>query len=304
MTISVIIPTYNGAHKLGGVLDSLKRQTRMPDEVLVVVDGSTDSTAEVLRDYAINWPGFRVILQPNQGRARVRNRGAAEAKGDLFIFLDDDMLPEPDCVRACEERMKLLPGVILAGKQSDICEQTDFQRFRKSLSGKWEKPLLNLNGQPIRKDLIYLSAANFCIEKASFEQLGGFDPRLSDAEDFDLAVRAFELGIPIYYHPEAMGYHNDPVTGASYIRRLRQYRKAHQHLRKLEPRRYAAIPFHEPTIPGGIKGFCFRFFARACWVKWLDRQGLKWMIPRSIRYRIYDWVITANGSFFPERVKL
>src|SRR6187397_1060160 len=98
MSTSVIIPTYNGAHKVVNVLRALEQQTHLPDEVVVVIDGSTDNTAELLRTNTFKLPSLRIIEQPNGGRAQVRNRGAKEASQDLLIFFDDDMRPVPQSV--------------------------------------------------------------------------------------------------------------------------------------------------------------------------------------------------------------
>jgi GT2 family glycosyltransferase len=147
-------------------------------------------------------------------------------------------------------------------------------------------------------------AANFSMPKSLFWHLGGFDTRLTDAEDFDLAVRAYEAGIALYYNHNAFSYHVDMITGTSYIKRLRQYRAAHERLRLLEPQRYATITIHRPEAIKGIKKLFFKLFAQHFWVKWLDQDALKKFIPMQIRYKLYDYIITANGVYFPTIVSL
>lgn len=97
MELSVIIPTHNQAERLRLVLCSLRRQTLAAQhfEVVVVDDGSSDRTAAVTAEMGM--ANLRVVsLWPNQGRNRARNRGAAEARGELLVFLDGDALPAPD----------------------------------------------------------------------------------------------------------------------------------------------------------------------------------------------------------------
>jgi GT2 family glycosyltransferase len=159
-------------------------------------------------------------------------------------------------------------------------------------------------GRPLQLDSIFLTAANFSIHQSLFWQLGGFDSRLTDAEDFDLAVRAHEAGISLYYNHDAFAFHEDMLTGNSYIKRLRQYREAHERLWQLEPERYASIRLNRPHIPKGVKALYFRFFAQPFWVKWLDQERLKKIIPRVVRYKLYDFIITANGVYFPRVVSL
>lgn len=94
--ISVVIPTYNRKSALARTLNSIFSQKFEPNEfeVIVVVDGSTDGTAELLRE--LKPPcAFRVIEQPNRGQAAARNEGWRSAVGQTILFLDDDMLCNP-----------------------------------------------------------------------------------------------------------------------------------------------------------------------------------------------------------------
>lgn len=89
MTISVVIPVYNGARTIEATLDSVIRQTRPADEILLMDDGSTDDTAETLKTYLGR---VTVLRQENRGVAATRNTLCAQATGDLIAFLDHDDL--------------------------------------------------------------------------------------------------------------------------------------------------------------------------------------------------------------------
>src|SRR3979490_1155633 len=92
-SVSIIIPTFNGASRIANCLDALRQQVAGRDaEILVVNDGSTDNTANVVDRY----PGVRLITQANAGPAAARNRGALEARGKIILFTDDDCTPMPD----------------------------------------------------------------------------------------------------------------------------------------------------------------------------------------------------------------
>jgi len=97
--ISVIIPTFNRAEQLRLCLDSLSRQTAAPEtfEVVVVDDGSTDGTEEMLRTYGAPFP-LRVEQQANRGPGAARNRGIELAAGAFCLFMDDDILADPQFV--------------------------------------------------------------------------------------------------------------------------------------------------------------------------------------------------------------
>ena len=95
MTFSVVIPIYNGAATLEASLASLASQSFTDWEAVVVDDGSTDATTELLRTLSARDPRFRIIRQPNGGVSKARNRAFAEAKGDWILGLDaDDFLKE------------------------------------------------------------------------------------------------------------------------------------------------------------------------------------------------------------------
>src|SRR5205814_3294574 len=96
-SLTVVIPTFQRKDRLARVLDGLSRQTHPAFEVVVVDDGSTDGTSQYLRE--TRFP-FHVcaISQLNAGPAAARNAGVAAAKGDVVLFLDDDVIPAPELV--------------------------------------------------------------------------------------------------------------------------------------------------------------------------------------------------------------
>jgi GT2 family glycosyltransferase len=304
MYVSMIVPTYNGAHKLPILLQALKQQVFTNFELIVVVDGSTDDTIEVLEKLRTSFPRLRIITQQNRGRAAVRNNGARHAKGNLLIFFDDDMLPLPTCVAEHVAHHTTHPGSILVGGICEMEGEKDFQKFRASLSRKWLHPLRENEHQPIKKESLYLTAANCSILRDSFFNLGGFDERLTDAEDYELALRAQKAGVFIYYRHAAFAWHNDNATGKTYIKRLRQYNKAHK---KLIDSRYAlnankALP--AVRTPKGVKKLVFLFFTTGIWVRVLDNGVLAQLLPKKLRYKLYDLIVTANGVYFPDKVAL
>src|SRR4051812_8327405 len=87
MKISALIPTYNSAKTINKTLDSILQQTRRADEILILDDGSTDNTIEILNYYK---PSVTVIQRENRGVASARNELCALATGDLIAFLDHD----------------------------------------------------------------------------------------------------------------------------------------------------------------------------------------------------------------------
>jgi hypothetical protein len=123
--VSVIIPLYNKAAHILGALDSVATQTFADMEVIIINDGSTDGGARLAENYPDR--RFRVVSQPNAGPGAARNRGIAEAKGELLAFLDADdewlpeflarsikLLEEHDAATATSCYFQFPPGVSLA----------------------------------------------------------------------------------------------------------------------------------------------------------------------------------------------
>lgn len=98
--ISVIIPVYNVEDFLTDCLESVVNQSYTDKEVLLIDDGSIDSSLAICKEYARQYPYIRVIHKDNGGPSSTRNRGIEEAKGDWIIFLDsDDVWNDKDCLR-------------------------------------------------------------------------------------------------------------------------------------------------------------------------------------------------------------
>ena len=105
MTFSIIIPAYNAEAFLPRCLDSIFSQEYDDYEVIVINDGSTDSTATLLKQYASKHPNLHILSQINQGMATARNRGLEEAQGDYVMFIDSDD-------QIAEDALKTLAGQI------------------------------------------------------------------------------------------------------------------------------------------------------------------------------------------------
>jgi glycosyltransferase involved in cell wall biosynthesis len=308
MKVSVIIPTYNGAHRLMNLLHSLEQQQVKPDEVLIVVDGSTDNTISLLQESRLQLPGMRIIERSNGGRAKVRNTGATAAIGAVLLFVDDDMILPEDWVANHIAHHQQYPGSIMTGRLEDKDLDTlgDFLQFKNWLHRKWSAGIET----PAAADSFvmsapYITANNFSIPAAVFAQLGGFDERLTDAEDYDMAKRALQLSIPVWFSHKAFAWNNDRdnITCSKYIKRVRQYTAAQQRLQELKPEMYGADHQYASNPPAGIKGFIFRSLCRPFWIRSVDGGYWKWL-PAAWRYKLYDMIVTANASFYPEKVSL
>lgn len=162
--ISVIIPSYQHAATIAECLDSVLAQTRKPDEIIVVNDGSTDGTDVILERYRDR---VTVIAQENQGGNAARNNGFAASTGDLVIFCDADVVMRPDMLQKLERALDANPGASLA-----------YSGFRFG----WK----SFRSFPFDADL--LRRMNF-IHTTSLvhrEHFPGFDPAIRRFQDWDV----------------------------------------------------------------------------------------------------------------------
>ena len=298
--VSVIIPTYNGRHKIGKTLKSLREQSFKDFETVVVVDGSTDDTTSYLKNEDWGLQKLRVKVQSNKGRAVVRNNGANYARGDFLIFFDDDVIVDRLCVESHLSMLREHQGMISAGRaiEGESVGSSDFQNFKVSLAKKWEENLLAAS-LPLEEKDLFMAAANFGINKTDFLRLGGFDEELKDAEDFEFVRRAHSRGIRTFYNTTAVAVHNDPVTCKEYILRLRDYKRSHERL-ALMNKIYLkdSLPQYKSSI---VKKLLYSIFAIPLWVSLIDNFRDWLFLPKGLRYKFYFLVIVALSYHYSER---
>jgi len=190
-TVSVIIPTYNRASMLAEALESALRQTLLPDEIVVVDDGSTDNTAQVVAGFGAR---VRSIHQKNAGPSAARNHGIATATGDFVAFLDSDDLwpkdrlerqfaalgkcPELDFIFGLEEKFT-------EARQFERCEIRDREVLRTLTATDCivPDPLALL----LRENFIPTSSVLF--RRQCLAKVGMIDESLHQAEDYDFWFR-------------------------------------------------------------------------------------------------------------------
>ncbi|MEL6944073.1 MAG: hypothetical protein AAFO82_15540 [Bacteroidota bacterium] len=143
---------------------------------------------------------------------------------------------------------------------------------------------------PFDRDSLHLTAANMSISRKLFFDLEGFDERLTDAEDYDLAVRAYERGIQIFYDHTAFAWHDDFVTAKSYFKRRQEYKKAHDILFTINPKLYKKYN-NRRTKKNQSKLFPLlaKLISNEKVLNLIDSNGLL-ILPKKIRYRLYDLI--------------
>jgi GT2 family glycosyltransferase len=210
---TVIVPTHNRCDALLGTLGALARVDYPPGrwEALVVDDGSSDDTEEATRTFAEGHPSLpvRYQRQSNAGPAAARNRGAGLARGNILVFIDNDIIVEPSFLRAHLEAHTAHSRSWIVGRITHpaAMRETPFGRYRDDC---WEA-FHGAHRTAGVQETAGMSAANVSMPAADFRRLGGFDEdfTIASSEDWDLGMRARRSGIRVLYHPGIQVLHND-----------------------------------------------------------------------------------------------
>ena len=179
--VSVVIPTYNSAQYVTAAVDSVLQQSFTDVEVLVIDDGSTDDTCAVLSRYK---PPVRYHYQPNSGVSVARNRGIAESTGKYVAFLDADDTWFSAKLERQLDVMAQSPGFGLCYTGFRFVDNA-MRPLRDFYPRQFEDALAGL----LFEGNIVSSICTVVTERALFEQVGGFDPGLSQCADWDMWVR-------------------------------------------------------------------------------------------------------------------
>jgi glycosyltransferase involved in cell wall biosynthesis len=203
--VSVIIPTYNKADVIMRAIESVGRQTYRNHEIIVIDDGSTDNTKEVVA----NLPQLTYFYKENEGPSAARNLGIKKCEGSIIAFLDSDDEWEPDKLEKCLERLNETPRARVVISDYTLYDEGE-ERERKS-------PRRLGVYSPLRILMSFnetnLHTSSVVTYKSLVQSVGGFDERLIRGEDWELWIRLAELAefvfideplVKVHVHPEGL----------------------------------------------------------------------------------------------------
>jgi GT2 family glycosyltransferase len=208
-TVSIIIPTFNGASRIAGCLDALLQQKAAPHaEILVVDDGSTDKTAEIVKQYS----NVRLVSQANAGPAAARNRGALEARGEIVLFTDDDCIPASGWLTAMIAPFEA-PGVVGVKGAYRTRQKQLVARFVQIEYEDRYRRMARFS------DIDFIDTYSAAFRCEAFLEAGGFDTDfpVACAEDAELSYRMSARGWRMKFAPDAVVYHTHPETLSKYL---------------------------------------------------------------------------------------
>lgn len=181
--VTVVIPNYNYAHYLRECVDSVLAQTYPDIEIIVVDDGSKDGSRDVLESYGTQ---ITVIFQQNQGVSAARNNGAVAGRGEFIAFLDADDVWLPGKVEKQIERFTVEPalGLVHVGVDEIDADGNSLLQRLEGSDGDAVEDLLMLG----RKGVLG-GGSGLLVRRSVFDEVGGFDLRLSTSADFDFFLQ-------------------------------------------------------------------------------------------------------------------
>jgi glycosyltransferase involved in cell wall biosynthesis len=281
--ISVIVPAYNAERFIERTLDSALGQSYRDLEIVVVDDGSTDRTADIVAAVAARDPRVKLIRAANRGPGAARNRAIAESRGELIAPLDNDDLWRPDKLAKQADMLARAPpgtGVV-------YCWSVGIDEDDRIVFPAWS------NGTAVGNVLRAMIATSLCgngsaplIRRACVEAVSGYDARFFPGEDWPFYV-ALAAHTEFAVVPEYLtGYRLRSHSASTDIRRMDGWRKA---FRAWLLERWPDLPKdllrrHDWTVAGYLSFSALR-------------NGDLWL---SLRWRARAWRARPATIFHPD----
>jgi glycosyltransferase involved in cell wall biosynthesis len=202
---SVVIVCFNQAHFLPDAVESALDQTHPKTEVIVVDDGSSDNTAEIVARY----PNVRHVHQPNQGLAAARNTGLSRSNGEFILFLDADDRLRPKAIETAVERLRTQPDCAFVwGEYRDI-------GVDGNVLGEWKRPTIERDHYLVLLRSNYITCpASVVYRRSVFNVVDGFRAEFNPCEDYELYLR-ISRSYPVCSHGDVVADYRRYGTGMS-----------------------------------------------------------------------------------------
>lgn len=234
MKLSIIVATRNRAHAILGCLDSIAaafdKAAPLAAEIVVVDNGSTDNTFQVVTQWAVACPyPVRLLIEPIAGLSRAHNCALRTAQGELLAFTDDDCRLHPDYVNDLLRHHAADAEPVLRGGRIDLGDPSDLPLTVKTTPDPitWSRRANSARHQPITGEI---NGCNMTMPRAVVEKLGPFDERfgpgsiIGSGGDSDYLFRAYRAGFLLQYVPDmAVAHYHGRKTVAVGKALMRSY---------------------------------------------------------------------------------
>ncbi|MHA1237112.1 MAG: glycosyltransferase [Candidatus Hodarchaeales archaeon] len=231
---SVIVCTYNGSKTIKETLDNLSKLDYPHFEVIIVNDGSTDQTPQIINEY-VNKYGFKLKSIENNGLSNARNIGYKLANSEIVAYIDDDAYPDPQWLKYLAYDFMNTEFAGIGGP--NIGPDSD---------GFITKCISNAPGNPMTvlisdREAEHLAGCNMAFRKSALEEVNGFDSKFRIAgDDVDLCWMLIKNGFKLGFSPSALVWHHRRNSIRTFLKQQHNYGKAESLLEEKWPQKYTA----------------------------------------------------------------
>jgi GT2 family glycosyltransferase len=235
--VSVIVPVLNGEATVGRCLESLCSGSYPEDqhEIVVVDNGSTDRTAELVRDYPV-----RLVIEPGRGLSRARNRGIEESQGEILAFTDADCYVSTRWLGELTAGFEQDDAAAVTGDVVPYPSTTPTEHYsarRKPSVSSWQRDL----------EAPWFCFMNAAVRRDAFDRVGLFDVSFAGigCEDIDFAWRFADAGLRVRRQPRPVVFHQQRMTPMGLFRQNHRNGRGWALLHQRYPERAAWGPREE-----------------------------------------------------------
>jgi GT2 family glycosyltransferase len=243
--VSIVVPVYNDPQGIADTLDALASQTYDDHEILIVDNGSTDDTREIINNYTQRKHNLHLFIEDEvKGSYAARNKGIRDAEPNIFVFIDADELVDDDWLRTAVQAMQNQNADYLG------CN-VELTHPENTLVGRYNAR----TGFPVEYYLEkehYAPTCALLVRREVFEDVGLFDARLISGGDREFGERVYEAGYKQGYAEDATVYHPARTTFESLAKKNFRVGRGFCQKQRYYPERYGKPGI--PPTPGGRGG--------------------------------------------------
>lgn len=240
--ISIIIPTYNAEKTIAQTSEYLLKQNYPKNqyEIIVVDDESTDDTIEIVKKFK----KVKIFKQTHKGPASARNLGAKHSKGNIFLFTDQDCIPDKNWIKYMVEPFKNPEIVGVQGTYKTLNKESLIARFAGyEIEQRHER-------MKKQKYIDFIGTFSAAYRKNIFLKLGGFDTcfKTASGEDPELSFKISKAGYKMVFQPKAIVHHRHPDTLFKFLKQkfLHGYWRIHLY------KKHSGKVFRHTYTPGSL----------------------------------------------------
>ncbi len=214
--VSVVIPVHNGERTLGQCMESVLRQNYHDYEVIIVDDNSTDGTREIIKKFQRNNAKVGYVFEEKVSRGAARNSGVKHAKGNIIAMTDADCVVPADWIDKLTEPIRRGNEIAVQGNEVDTIGNY-WTKMQQSFNQRF------LEARSAGDYIDHVDTKNFAVDREILENVGFFDSRIGNLEDFELKIRLKKCGHKIFFLKDlkVAHFHRDSFSKL-FSRRLEQ----------------------------------------------------------------------------------